>query len=58
MKSNIIFRMVAYTDAAGKFSVDATRNGNEDNFFFAYDLSKDAPSEGEPDVDTPMSAVM
>lgn len=55
MKSNIIFRMVAYTDAAGKFSVDAPRNGNEDNFFFAYDLSKDAPSKGEPDVDTPMS---
>ena len=47
--------MVAYTDAAGKFSVDAPRNGNEDNFFFAYDLSKDAPSKGEPDVDTPMS---
>lgn len=55
MKSNIIFRMVAYTDAAGKFSVDAPRNGNEDNFFFAYDLSKDAPSKGEPDVDTQMS---
>ncbi len=47
--------MVAYTDAAGKFSVDAPRNGNEDNFFFAYDLSKDAPSKGKPDVDTPMS---
>jgi serine/threonine protein phosphatase PrpC len=47
--------MVAYTDAAGKFSVDAPRNGNEDNFFFAYDLSKDAPSKGEPDVDTQMS---
>lgn len=55
MNSNIIFRMVAYTDAAGKFSVDAPRNGNEDNFFFAYDLSKDAPSKGEPDVNTPMS---
>lgn len=55
MKSNIIFRMVAYTDAAGKFSIDAPRNGNEDNFFFTYDLSKDAPSKGEPDVDTPMS---
>lgn len=55
MKSNIIFRMVAYTDAAGKYSVDAPRNGNEDNFFFAYDLSKDAPFKGEPDVDTQMS---
>ncbi len=55
MKSNIIFRMVAYTDAAGKFTIDAPRNGNEDNFFFAYDLSKDALSKGEPDVDTQMS---
>lgn len=55
MESNITFRMVAYTDAAGKFSVDAPRNGNEDNFFFAYDLSKDAPSKGEPDTDTPLS---
>lgn len=47
--------MVAYTDAAGKFSTDAPRNGNEDNFFFAYDLSKDAPSKGEPDSDTLLS---
>lgn len=55
MKSKIIFKMVAYTDAAGKFSTDAPRNGNEDNFFFAYDLSKDAPSKGEPDSDTLLS---
>lgn len=55
MKTNITFRMVAFTDAAGKYSPEAARNGNEDNFFFAYDLSKEAPSKGEPDVDTIMS---
>ncbi|OUO96215.1 protein phosphatase 2C domain-containing protein [Barnesiella sp. An22] len=55
MKSKIIFKMVAYTDAAGKFSADAPRNGNEDNFFFAYDLSKDTPYKGEPDSDTVLS---
>jgi len=47
--------MVAYTDAAGKYSIDAPRNGNEDNFYFAYDLSKNAPSKGESDVDTQLS---
>lgn len=55
MTNRIKFKMVAYTDAAGKFSADAPRNGNEDNFFFAYDLSKDAPSKGEPDTDTLLS---
>ena len=55
MKTDIIFRMVAYTDAAGKSSVDAPRNGNEDNFFFAYDLGHDIPVKGEPDTDTPLS---
>lgn len=55
MKSKIIFKMVAYTDAAGKFSANAPRNGNEDNFFFAYDLSKDTPYKGEPDADTMLS---
>lgn len=55
MSKTITFRMVAYTDAAGKYSIDAPRNGNEDNFYFAYDLSKNAPSKGEPDVDTQLS---
>lgn len=40
MKNNIIFRMVAYTDAAGKYDPAAPRMGNEDNFFVSYDLSK------------------
>ena len=41
MKKNnkISFRLVAYTDAAGKFSPDAFRSGNEDNFYVDDDLT-------------------
>lgn len=39
-KSIISFRLVAYTDAAGKYSPDAYRCGNEDNFFVS-DLTDD-----------------
>lgn len=38
-KQNISFRLVAYTDAAGKYSPDAFRSGNEDNFFVDDDLT-------------------
>lgn len=38
-KNKISFRLVAYTDAAGKFSPDAVRNGNEDNFYVDDDLT-------------------
>lgn len=38
-KNKILFRLVAYTDAAGKFSADAFRNGNEDNFYVDDDLT-------------------
>ena len=38
-KQNISFRLVAYTDAAGKYSPDAFRSGNEDNFFVEDDLT-------------------
>lgn len=39
-KSNqISFRLVAYTDAAGKYSPDAFRSGNEDNFYVDDDLT-------------------
>ena len=31
--------MVAYTDAAGKYSAEAVRSGNEDNFFVDDDLT-------------------
>jgi len=38
-KHKISFRLVAYTDAAGKFSPDAVRSGNEDNFYVDDDLT-------------------
>lgn len=39
-KNRISFRLVSYTDAAGKSSPEAIRNGNEDNFYVDFDLSK------------------
>lgn len=36
------FRVVAATDAAGKYNPDAVRNGNEDNVFVDIDLSGSA----------------
>lgn len=41
MKKNqhISFRLVAYTDAAGKYSPEAFRSGNEDNFLVNDDLT-------------------
>lgn len=38
-KDKIEFKLVAYTDAAGKFSPDAFRSGNEDNFYVDDDLT-------------------
>lgn len=38
-KEKISFRLDAYTDAAGKYSADAVRRGNEDNFFVDDDLA-------------------
>lgn len=38
-KNKISFRLVAYTDAAGKSSPDAVRGGNEDNFYVDDDLT-------------------
>lgn len=39
---SISFRMVAYTDAAGKYSPEAYRSGNEDNFYVNYDLTDES----------------
>lgn len=38
-QKNISFRLVSYTDAAGKYSPGAFRSGNEDNFFVDDDLT-------------------
>ena len=47
MKKNqhISFRLVAYTDAAGKYSPEAFRSGNEDNFFVDDDLTDTTTSK-------------
>lgn len=47
--SNIKVRLVAYTDAAGKFTTEATRGGNEDNFFVDDNLDADTPSQMRQD---------
>ena len=38
-KQKILCRLVSYTDAAGKFSPNAFRSGNEDNFYVDDDLT-------------------
>lgn len=55
MSKHITFRMVAYTDAAGKYSETAFRNGNEDNFYVDDDLSDDIPAHMSHDTLTTLS---
>jgi protein phosphatase len=45
----ISFRLVAYTDAAGKYNPAAVRNGNEDNFFVNSDLATELPKQVPPE---------
>ncbi|MDE7345169.1 MAG: protein phosphatase 2C domain-containing protein [Muribaculaceae bacterium] len=46
---NISFRLVSYTDAAGKYSPNAFRSGNEDNFFVDEDLTDDTTNRAAQD---------
>ncbi|MDE6648974.1 MAG: protein phosphatase 2C domain-containing protein [Muribaculaceae bacterium] len=46
---NISFRLVSYTDAAGKYSPNAFRSGNEDNFFVDDDLTDDTTNRAAQD---------
>lgn len=55
MKKEITFRMVAYTDAAGKYTDGACRNGNEDNFYVDDNLADDDPAHCSPDEVTQLS---
>lgn len=55
MKKQISFRMVAYTDAAGKYTEDACRNGNEDNFYVDDNLGDNTPNHCQPDKVTLLS---
>lgn len=50
MAKKITFRMHAYSDAAGKYNPEATRGGNEDNFYVDDNLCDDLPSQCESDV--------
>lgn len=49
----INLRLVAYSDAAGKFDADAPLNGNEDNFYVDDDLTDDV--SGPTRLDTPIA---
>lgn len=48
-KNKILFRLVAYTDAAGKFNENAVRNGNEDNFYIDDDLTDNITNRAAQD---------
>lgn len=54
-KRKIIFRLHAYTDAAGKFNASAPLDGNEDNFYVDDDLGDDIPEHCLPDQNVEMS---
>lgn len=55
MAERIIFRMAAWTDAAGKYNPDAPLDGNEDNYYADDDLSDDTPSHVIADEDIALS---
>lgn len=54
-KKQIIFKLLAYSDAAGKYNPDAPLNGNEDNFYVDDDLNDDIPGRCQMDKDVIMS---
>lgn len=56
MSDNIIFRMAAWTDAAGKYDPNAPLDGNEDNYYADDDLSDATPNHVVADEDTSLSA--
>ena len=55
MKNNITFRMLAYTDPAGKKTIGAVREGNEDNYYADDDLSDNKPGSFVADQVVEMS---
>lgn len=55
MKRQLIFRMTAYTDAAGKFNPDAPNCGNEDNFFAAENLGENTGQSFSTDKEVELS---
>ncbi len=55
MPNNIIFRMVAWTDAAGKCDPNLPLNGNEDNYYADDNLSDATPNHIVADEDIKLS---
>lgn len=54
-KKQIIFRLTAFSAAAGKYNPEAPLDGNEDNFYVDDDLSDDILGRFKPNEDTVMS---
>lgn len=48
-KREITFKLLAYSDAAGKYNHNAPLNGNEDNFYVDDDISDDIPGRCQMD---------
>lgn len=48
-QNKISFRLVAYTDPAGKYSPEAFRSGNEDNFYVDDDLTDSTTNKAPQD---------
>lgn len=55
MAKHIIFRMAAWTDAAGKYDPNAPLEGNEDNYYADDNLEDDIPSHWVADEDILLS---
>lgn len=53
---NITIRLVAYSDAAGKYEPDTPLNGNEDNFFIDDDIMDDIAGPQRTDTPVTLSA--
>lgn len=54
-KKKIIFRLTAFSAAAGKYNPEAPLNGNEDNFYVDDDLNDDILGRFQTDEDITMS---
>ena len=54
-KKQIIFRLTAFSAAAGKYNPDAPLDGNEDNFYVDDDLNDDILGRFQTDEDVTMS---
>lgn len=54
-KKHVIFRLTAFSAAAGKYNPEAPLDGNEDNFYVDDDLNDNIPGRFQTDEDITMS---